>query len=190
MRLIVFDEVEIPGGTDQVAVCICTGLEETVISTSGNHNPLSPEKRLELFERLQRFTSFWLYAAYSSRPFELLPRPWLAATTFEGISDYARRGLETLPDHLPEVLSPLPVEDLVYGPINPTESHILGATIMGDDPETSVVDRHLVDHRYRNLLVLGAGLALFHRALAGGPERAGGDFAPGEVFGQTRGRVL
>jgi len=83
--------------------------------------------------------------------------PRLAATTFEGISDYARRGLETLPEYLPEVLSPLPVEDLEYGPINPTESHVLGATIMGDDPATSVVDRHLLDHRYRNLLVLGAG---------------------------------
>jgi choline dehydrogenase-like flavoprotein len=27
---------------------------------------------------------------------------------------------------------------------------------MGNDPATSVVDRHLVHHKYRNLLVLGA----------------------------------
>jgi choline dehydrogenase-like flavoprotein len=26
---------------------------------------------------------------------------------------------------------------------------------MGDDPETSVVDRHLIHHQVRNLLVLG-----------------------------------
>ncbi len=83
--------------------------------------------------------------------------PRKAATTFEGISDYARRGLETLPEYLPEALSPLPVEEIEYGPVNPTESHILGATIMGDDPDTSVLDRHQIHHRYRNLLVLGAG---------------------------------
>jgi choline dehydrogenase-like flavoprotein len=28
--------------------------------------------------------------------------------------------------------------------------------VMGNDPATSVVDRHLVHHKYRNLLVLGS----------------------------------
>ena len=36
-----------------------------------------------------------------------------------------------------------------------TESHVLGTVVMGSDPETSVVDRHLLHHEVRNLLVLG-----------------------------------
>jgi choline dehydrogenase-like flavoprotein len=36
-----------------------------------------------------------------------------------------------------------------------TESHILGTVVMGNDPATSVVDRTLVHHRLRNLVVLG-----------------------------------
>ena len=39
-----------------------------------------------------------------------------------------------------------------------TEGHILGTTSMGDDPTTSVVDRHLIHHRVRNLLVLGGSV--------------------------------
>jgi choline dehydrogenase-like flavoprotein len=37
-----------------------------------------------------------------------------------------------------------------------TAAHIQGTVVMGNDPATSVVDRHLLHHQYRNLLVLGS----------------------------------
>lgn len=77
---------------------------------------------------------------------------------FEGHGDYAQRRLAGLRADLERVLAPLPVERLEIDPTPlPTEAHIQGTTVMGDDPEDSVVDRNLVHHRLRNLLVLGSG---------------------------------
>jgi choline dehydrogenase-like flavoprotein len=75
---------------------------------------------------------------------------------YEGHSDYAQRGIDQLPQILPELLSPLPIERIGIGGINDTESHILGTTPMGNDPDTSIVDRFLIHHQIRNLLVLGS----------------------------------
>jgi len=50
----------------------------------------------------------------------------------------------------------LPVERVVGTALGTTAAHIQGTVVMGDDPTNSVVDRFLVHHRYRNLLVLGA----------------------------------
>ena len=77
---------------------------------------------------------------------------------YEGHSDYAQRGIDSLPEVLPDLLHPLPIEKVRIGGLNPTESHILGTSPMGDDPETSIVDRDLLHHRYRNLLVLGTSV--------------------------------
>jgi choline dehydrogenase-like flavoprotein len=73
-------------------------------------------------------------------------------------SDYAQRALDKLPDVLPDLLSPLPVEKITIADrINRSDGHIIGTAVMGNDPESSVVDKHLKHHRYRNLLVLGSG---------------------------------
>ena len=74
----------------------------------------------------------------------------------EGPSAYAQAGLDALPDLLPDLLAPLPVESYHIERVNPTESHIQGTVVMGNDVETSVVDRDLVAHDVRNLLVLGS----------------------------------
>jgi choline dehydrogenase-like flavoprotein len=89
----------------------------------------------------------------------LSPRePELPVAVFEGPSDYARRGIEAARAVLPRLLAALPVETVSFERVTGgTEAHILGTTVMGDDPETSVVDRHLVHHQVRNLLVLGGG---------------------------------
>jgi choline dehydrogenase-like flavoprotein len=76
--------------------------------------------------------------------------------TYHGHSEYVSRGLARLRSDLERVLAPLPVESLeLDDEIAPTEYHILGTTVMGGDPADSIVDRHLVHHRVRNLLVLG-----------------------------------
>ena len=76
---------------------------------------------------------------------------------FAGHSDYAKRGMEALEEDLKRILAPLPVEEVFISPKpNPSEAHIVGSTPMGEDPATSIVDRNLVHHQVRNLLVLGS----------------------------------
>jgi len=84
--------------------------------------------------------------------------PALPETVYRGHSDYAQRGIDALPQLLPELLNALPVEQFVLDERpGTTENHILGTTVMGADPQQSIVDRHLVHHQVRNLLVLGSG---------------------------------
>ena len=76
---------------------------------------------------------------------------------FKGRSDYAYRGMDMARSELGRVMSPLPVERIVFRRgFTTAGAHIQGTVMMGDDPETSVVDRHLVHHQLRNLLVLGS----------------------------------
>jgi choline dehydrogenase-like flavoprotein len=75
---------------------------------------------------------------------------------FEDYSEYAYRGIQAVASRLEALLSPLPIERLVFDPEPAsTESHVLGTVVMGTDPATSIVDRLLVHHRVRNLVVLG-----------------------------------
>ena len=77
---------------------------------------------------------------------------------FHGHSSYAQRGIDALAQHLPRILEPLPVENVVIAKKpNATESHIMGTTTMGTDPTSSVVDRYMVHHDIRNLIVPGTG---------------------------------
>jgi choline dehydrogenase-like flavoprotein len=101
--------------------------------------------------------------------FEDLPRPENRVTAaaddtrpnveYSGPSTYAQQGVDALESSLPQVLEALPVERYYVDPELPeTEGHILGATIMGSDPSSSVVDRNLLHHRVRNLAVLGGSV--------------------------------
>jgi choline dehydrogenase-like flavoprotein len=76
---------------------------------------------------------------------------------FKEISNYTKRGLDTITNKLSSFLKSLPVEHVEIGKLNSTEAHIIGTTVMGTDPKTSVVDPGLVHHQLRNLLVLGSG---------------------------------
>ena len=76
---------------------------------------------------------------------------------FAGRSAYAERAIAALPSAIEEVLAPLPVEGFEVQGTNPTESHLIGSTVMGSDPATSVIDADLVHHEVRNLVVLGSG---------------------------------
>lgn len=85
--------------------------------------------------------------------------PLRPRVSFAGASPYAQRGMDALEGEMARILAPLPVERFwVDAEPNRTESHILGTTPMGNDPARSVVDRHLVHHAVRNLVVLGGGV--------------------------------
>jgi choline dehydrogenase-like flavoprotein len=77
---------------------------------------------------------------------------------FRRRSGYALRGLDALAGELPQLLAPLPTEGFrIFPDVKPTDAHIIGTTVMGDDPANSVLDRHLIHHEVRNLVVLGSG---------------------------------
>lgn len=83
--------------------------------------------------------------------------PFRPVVSYHGHSEYVTRGLAALRSELERVLAPLPLEKMeIASTVSPTEFHILGTTVMGDDPTNSVVDGQLVHHSVRNLLVLGS----------------------------------
>ena len=78
-----------------------------------------------------------------------------AVVHFERYSPYAETGIKKTLDRLPEVLSPLPVEQITFKGIRNTESHLQGTLRMGASRENSVVDAGQVHHDIRNLVVVG-----------------------------------
>jgi len=78
-----------------------------------------------------------------------------AFVSFKGASDYAVQGMAKALDKLPALLAPLPVERIFDRGIRPTESHVQGTLRMGTGPADSVVDRDLIHHQLRNLVVVG-----------------------------------
>ena len=82
--------------------------------------------------------------------------PRLAETTFVDSSDYARRAAARIPQMLDKLSEAVPIERIVDISEDISPGHIQGTVVMGDDPAESIVDRYLVHHQIRNLLVLGA----------------------------------
>ena len=78
-----------------------------------------------------------------------------AVVHFERHSPYAETGVKRTLALLPEVLSPLPVEQIVFKGIRKTESHLQGTLRLGAGREDSVVDHAHVHHDIRNLIVVG-----------------------------------
>jgi choline dehydrogenase-like flavoprotein len=109
----------------------------------------------------------WTERAYFRFMFDELPRedntvtvnavnPRLAEAKFAGYSDYAQRGADRIPQMIDTLSQALPIERIESVLLGRTSAHIQGTVVMGDDPATSIVDRNLVHHQFRNLLVLGA----------------------------------
>jgi choline dehydrogenase-like flavoprotein len=75
------------------------------------------------------------------------------------MSKYTQAGIDSVPELVEELIDGLPVEDYVVAEQQDlgSSAHIQGTTRMGTDPDSSVVDPHLVHHKVRNLLVLGSG---------------------------------
>lgn len=109
----------------------------------------------------------WTERAYLRFMFDDLPRadntvtisstnPDMPETNFNGYSDYAMRGKEKIPQMVETLAKALPIEGIESISLGRTTAHIQGTVVMGNDPATSVVDRHLVHHQIRNLLILGS----------------------------------
>ena len=85
--------------------------------------------------------------------------PGLPQVTFRAHSDYLEKGMASLESDLPRLLAALPVTDhQIQRTEGTSEAHILGTTVMGASTAESVVDRNLVHHTVRNLLVLGGSV--------------------------------
>jgi len=82
--------------------------------------------------------------------------PAMAEARFSGYSDYAMRGKEQVAKMIDKLAEVLPIEGIVGIDEGRTSAHIQGTVVMGNDPKDSIVDRHLIHHQVRNLLVLGA----------------------------------
>ena len=75
---------------------------------------------------------------------------------YQGHNEYVNRGYDYMKKKLPDLLSSLPVEEILLDQnAQVSESHILGTTRMSADAATGVVDKHLLHHTYRNVFVLG-----------------------------------
>ena len=109
----------------------------------------------------------WTERAYIRFMFDDIPRddntvtissinPDMPETNFNGYSDYAMRGMAQIPKMVETLAKALPIEGIESISVGRTTAHIQGTAVMGNDPATSVVDRYLVHHQIRNLLVLGA----------------------------------
>jgi choline dehydrogenase-like flavoprotein len=109
----------------------------------------------------------WTERAYFRFMFDDIPRddntitvhaadPRLAEARFGGYSSYAQRGADHVPQMIDKLAEALPIERVVSTLQGRTTGHIQGTVVMGNDPEDSIVDRHLMHHQVRNLMVLGA----------------------------------
>ena len=108
----------------------------------------------------------WTERTYMRFMFDDLPRddntitvnaddPRLPEARFAGYSDYAQRGMDRIPQMVAKLGEALPIERIESVLVGRTTAHIQGTVVMGNDPATSIVDRHLRHHKVRNLLVLG-----------------------------------
>lgn len=75
----------------------------------------------------------------------------------KSVSDYALLGSEKISLALPKLLSSLPIEKIIDRGVADTASHIQGSVRMGNSLEDSVVDRKLLHHSIRNLMLVGSG---------------------------------
>jgi choline dehydrogenase-like flavoprotein len=83
--------------------------------------------------------------------------PRIPAVQYTGHSDYVKQGLKELPALIEKYFSVLPIERYHLDDTpQPTEYHICSTVRMGNTRETGSVDKNLIHHDYRNVLVLGS----------------------------------
>ena len=81
----------------------------------------------------------------------------LPEVIYNEYSPYALKAASRAEQIVEEILAPLPVESVKRFPLGSAGSHIHGTTMMGTDPETSILDPNQIHHQVRNLVVVGSG---------------------------------
>jgi choline dehydrogenase-like flavoprotein len=76
---------------------------------------------------------------------------------FKALSPQTTAGIERVKKDTEALVGHLPVENIRLHNRSKGDSHIIGTTPMGTDPESSVVDGYGLHHKIRNLMVLGSG---------------------------------
>ena len=121
-----------------------------------------PSIRNERGKWLQRAVFRWVCEDLrqdSNRVFIDPSRPDRPSVHYEGHSPYAQKAIDRLESDLEEALDALPLSRIeVSDQLDESEAHIIGTTVMGNDPSASVSDGALLHHRIRNLVVLGSGV--------------------------------
>jgi len=121
-----------------------------------------PSIRNERGKWLQRAVFRWVCEDLrqdSNRVFIDPSRPDRPSVHYEGHSPYAQKAIDRLESDLEEALDALPLSRIeVSDQQGESEAHIIGTTVMGNDPSASVSDGALLHHRIRNLAVLGSGV--------------------------------
>jgi len=78
---------------------------------------------------------------------------------YTGHSAYTQKAIDKLPENVRKYFSILPIEKIeVDNYRQKTEFHICSSTRMGNTPKDSVVDKNLVHHQYRNVIVTGSSV--------------------------------
>jgi len=121
-----------------------------------------PSIRHDRGKWLQRAVFRFVYADLrqdSNRVFIDPSRPDRPSVHYEGHSSYAQRAIDRLESDVEKALDTLPVSGIeTPDRLDERGGNIIGTTVMGDDPRTSVCDGALVHHRVRNLVILGSGV--------------------------------
>lgn len=72
-------------------------------------------------------------------------------------TDYVDKAFNELRGNIEKYFSCLPLEDIIINEeFEKTEFHICSTTRMSNDAKTGVIDRNLIHHQYRNVIVLGS----------------------------------
>ncbi|MEP2771626.1 MAG: GMC family oxidoreductase [Fulvivirga sp.] len=83
----------------------------------------------------------------------------IPSIVYKGHSAYTQKAIDTLPENLEKYFSFLPIEKMeVDNYRQKTEFHICSSTRMGGTVENSVVDKNMVHHTWRNVVVLGSSV--------------------------------
>jgi choline dehydrogenase-like flavoprotein len=120
-----------------------------------------------------RHRAFWKFVFEDEAAFEnsvtLSDQPGKPAVHYPKHSPYMAAGLASVKKMVEELAREIPVESYAIHDLEGLggSAHIQGTHRMGNDPNDSVVDKHLRHHRVRNLLALGGGA--FPTCPAGNP---------------------
>jgi choline dehydrogenase-like flavoprotein len=83
-----------------------------------------------------------------------IPRPEITYS----IDAYTLRSVSRIREVFGEMMTAFKATDVRYADSLQPNNHIMGTTIMGDDPHSSVVDKHCRTHDHKNLFIASSSV--------------------------------